>query len=364
MSPLALTLVLAAGLVLALVLATVLHVRFWARRYQRPWSAPERLEVQAADGTRLVLHRWPAAVGGEAGGAPLLLCHGVTCNARTFAVDEEQPMAALLAARGFDVYALDLRGAGESERGPPTARGYLAYVGLDAPAALDAVRAHSGRDRVLWVGHSMGGLIGYELVANPETRSKIAALATLGSPIRAAHVPPELVVGAAAFALLRPLLSRVHVPVSLFGRLVLPLAGRVRGWPESFFGRASNVSPVTLRRFVAQVVGPVHGAVLDELVSRVRHEVRGTGGPVAQVRSQVRESGVPVWVCAGRFDRIAPPRACTLVRPTAETPLPLDLLAERGHIDLVMGRNLEAEVLDPLVAWLLPHTARCETPAP
>lgn len=358
------TLVLMAGLVVALVVATALHVRFWGRRYLRPWRAPERLEVQAQDGTRLALHHWPAAAGGEAGGAPLLLCHGVTCNARTFGVDEEQPMAALLAARGFDVYALDLRGAGESERGPAGARGYHAYVHQDAPAALDAVRARSGRARVLWLGHSMGGLIGYELVANPETRPKIAALMALGSPIRAAHVPPEIIVGATGFVLLRPLLSRVRVPVSFFGRLVLPLAGRVRGWPESFFGRASNVSPVTLRRFVAQVVGPVHGAVLDELVSRVRHEVRGARGPMAQARAQVRESGVPVWVCAGRFDHIAPPRACALRQPTPEVPLPLDLLVERGHIDLVMGRNLEAEVLDPLVAWLLPHVARCETPAP
>ena len=216
-------------------------------------------------------------------------------------------MAQWLADEGFDVFALDLRGAGESERGGPRARGFDAYVELDAPAAIDAVRAHTGAARVLWVGHSMGGLIGYQLVADPETRARVAGLATLGSPIRALDARPELVAGAGLFWGLRPVLARVHVPTRFVARLVVPVAGRVRGWPERFFGHPDNVPPEVLRRFLAQVVEPVHGSVLDELVHRVRREARLRGGGVADVRAAVRESGVPVWVCAGALDQIAPP---------------------------------------------------------
>ena len=354
----------ALGAIGVLVVATWLHVRFWGRAYARPWRAPEGLEARTADGTRLALHRWPATPGGRGRGAPIILCHGVSCNARTFGVDEDLPMARWLADEGFDVFALDLRGAGESERGGPGARGFDAYVDLDAPAAIEAVCAHTGAARVLWVGHSMGGLIGYQLVADAATRSRVAGLVTLGSPIRALDARPELVAGAGLFVGFRPVLSRVHMPTRFVARLVVPAAGRVRGWPERFFGHPENVPPVVLRRFLAQAVEPVHGSVLDELVLRVRREARRAGGGVADMRAAVRSSGVPVWVCAGSLDRIAPPRACALQRPAPGEPPPVDLLAPRGHCDLVMGRRLDVEVLAPLAAFLETHVARCETTAP
>jgi pimeloyl-ACP methyl ester carboxylesterase len=85
---------------------------------------------------------------GAPGSPAVILLHGLTQQARVF-----DPLAAHLASR-FHVYALDVRGRGESEWGPPD--GYH----IDAYADdLEAIRVALGLERFALVGTSMGGLI-------------------------------------------------------------------------------------------------------------------------------------------------------------------------------------------------------------
>lgn len=68
-------------------------------------------------------------------------------------------LAAWLAERGMETFALDFRGHGES-RPPTLADGWRFgdYVEQDLPAALVWTRARAGRPLVV-VGHSLGGLV-------------------------------------------------------------------------------------------------------------------------------------------------------------------------------------------------------------
>jgi len=94
---------------------------------------------------RLTLHEWgdPAA--------PTVAClHGVTAHGRHFA-----RLAARLAAR-FHVVAPDLLGHGDSPYEPP----------WSLEAHLAAVRETMGDAPRLWVGHSFGGRLVFELAAH------------------------------------------------------------------------------------------------------------------------------------------------------------------------------------------------------
>ena len=88
------------------------------------------------DGVDLALTRFPAQ---RAGQAPVLLTHGTFSNGGICA-----RLAAYLAEHGFDAWVLDLRGHGGSQRAVPKPD-FEAFGLLDVPAAIEAVRTHTGR---------------------------------------------------------------------------------------------------------------------------------------------------------------------------------------------------------------------------
>jgi pimeloyl-ACP methyl ester carboxylesterase len=100
---------------------------------------------------------------GQPGAPVVMMVHGLTQQAHVF-----DGIAARLAAR-HHVYALDVRGRGESEWG--TADGYhmANYI-----ADLEAVRAALGIERMALVGTSMGGIISMHYTpAHPERVTRL-----------------------------------------------------------------------------------------------------------------------------------------------------------------------------------------------
>ena len=66
----------------------------------------------APDGTRLRIGRWPSADGGDNGGdRRIVLCHGRTEFLEKYAEAIEE-----LTGRGFEVWSMDWRGQGASDR--------------------------------------------------------------------------------------------------------------------------------------------------------------------------------------------------------------------------------------------------------
>ena len=109
-------------------------------------SVPPPSHYPARDGTRLAWHHYPAA-GQPEGARRVVLVHGSSGRGRSMHV-----LAGSLAAAGFDVAALDMRGHGDS--GP---RGQAAYIGQLEDDVEDFMRAapHAGPSTLL--GFSSGG---------------------------------------------------------------------------------------------------------------------------------------------------------------------------------------------------------------
>jgi pimeloyl-ACP methyl ester carboxylesterase len=109
---------------------------------------------------------------GKPGGRAIMLVHGLTQQAHVF-----DGIATALAEE-YHVYALDVRGRGESEWGP--ADGY--YV-ANYVADLEAVREALGLELLTLIGTSMGGMIAMQYTAQYPDRVQRAVLNDIGPEI-------------------------------------------------------------------------------------------------------------------------------------------------------------------------------------
>lgn len=125
------------------------------------------LWFRAADATKLVGHRFGK------GPTAVILVHqgnGSLC--------EWVPYARRLAAQGYFVFPIDLRGHGFSQRRTGAAANRLA---ADVAAAVKAVRK-LGKRKVFVVGASMGGIA--TLVAGANVKPPLAGVVSLSAPAR------------------------------------------------------------------------------------------------------------------------------------------------------------------------------------
>lgn len=138
--------------------------------------------LRAADHVALALHRLDP--GSRTTAPPILLAHGAFTSHRVFLRGGRggRGLAAFLQERGHDVWLVDWRHHGGSDREPARFQWQFEDLILrDTPAALSAVRETTGHHECIWVGHSFGGVIGLAAMArDPGTGP--TAIVTLGTP--------------------------------------------------------------------------------------------------------------------------------------------------------------------------------------
>lgn len=106
--------------------------------------------VPARDGSSLNERRWTAA--GQSHGSALIV-HGLAEHSGRY-----ERTAAILAATGLEVAALDLRGFGASQGRRAYVAGWDVWLD-DIEDRLAALRARTDERPVVLLGHSMGGLV-------------------------------------------------------------------------------------------------------------------------------------------------------------------------------------------------------------
>lgn len=155
----------------------------------------EEYNVETEDGWRLVMTRYKPvrqSFKQPLFEQPILLVHGFTQNRHTWSAGE---FVKNLLYFGVDVHILELRGHGKSSirlqhevhkregRPLPSDVDYGwdldSYYLYDVPAAIAAVKQASGRERIFYCGHSMGGMIAYGHASNHDD---FLGLITIGSP--------------------------------------------------------------------------------------------------------------------------------------------------------------------------------------
>ncbi|MFO0951089.1 MAG: alpha/beta fold hydrolase [Isosphaeraceae bacterium] len=368
-------------------------------RLERAWtptrpSAPQGIKVdthaiKTRDGWTLVAFRYrmspPVAPVPAQATLPVILCHGLTYNARFWDLDSSCSFAEYLAGRGMDVWVVNLRGCGQSQKwvwsleNAPEAlisgvlrrstRGKLgatAYASLDpkyaqwtmddhivhdVPALVYLVKRLTGAPEVAWVGHSMGGIVALAHLSRFQNPG-IGRLVAIGSQF----TMPE---GQVPAQFLRELLITRERQVS----------GTVRG-PElvaqsltsaqNLFFNVRNVSPEVYQALTTEATDVPSVGLLTQYLSLADRGSLFDASRRFEYASGLPNIRIPVLLGCGAADRFAPPKVQKFLYDRIGSPDKTLVVFGRaggysvdaGHNDALVGLNSRDQVYPLLHQWL------------
>jgi pimeloyl-ACP methyl ester carboxylesterase len=341
-----------AGLVLAL-----LHYAFWSWKLGLPAREDALLFSPTRDGWEIALGRClPVA---PARAPPVLLVHGIAMNRQAFEFGlERYALAPYLARAGLDCFSIDLRGHGASRRTGGRSRGWTldTYLAEDVPAALEAIRRETGHERVLWVGHSQGAVLG--LAACGLYPERIAGLVALAAP---AHFDVQ--------ERLRKLVS-LDYPfrgrlTRIGARMIAPFSGYWHPALADLAIHLRNVEPRVYRRLLMNVIEDLPTGVLDQFATFIREDsFRSMDGKV-DYRAALEGCRQPALFVAAEKDGLAPPSVVQAAfRRWGGEKSYVVFEREYGHTDLLLGRRAPDVVYPVIRDFLLAHAAPEPATAP
>ncbi len=326
---------------------------------------PETLYARTEDGWSLARHHFaPRHLSRR---HPVLMVHGIAANRLHFDLDERYSLARAARTRGFEVYVVELRGAGLS--GAPGGRdrslfqwGFADYVERDLPTAIATVLERCGVQALHVIGHSMGGMLRYSLgVSGPGERCSIT---TLGTPLIG-----QLGLGMIERRLLQlagtlgpasnftPTAQR-RVPLRrLLGAATrfVPFSARLA---DGILLNGQNCEPEVVARIAREGIADVPIQLISEIST---HAAKGfsADGPYAY-ESHLHKIVAPVFALGGCADRVAPVSSLRLLVSRLvgrdvryrELGVRFGDRADYGHLDLLVGRNAPDEVYPQVLDFL------------
>ncbi|MBS2025445.1 MAG: alpha/beta hydrolase [Deltaproteobacteria bacterium] len=363
----------------ALLLSACSHGCAIGRSLWSPAPLPEQAQhktAKTADGWELsLIHYVPAAK--QERRRPVLFVHGIVTNQRNLDYDEKHSIVREAARHGLDAWSMSLRAHGESTKASLFGGDkkydwdFDTYCTEDLPAAIAEVKEETGAAQIDLVGHSMGGMLVYCLLARGgEAAQSIGAAATLGSPLgfrwgprmnslarlgasAASKLPVVKLDSPTLLAL--PLMSLFPQPAALF--LYNPANMDEKVWQGFLAVGVEDESP----RLAAQF-----GQWLetDRFTSRdgaldYEKALAQTRTPVLVIAGKADQLGFTPLVRRG-YDALGGDKAFVLVGEENGAG------ADYGHMDLLLGDHAPQEVFEPLWEWLSAkgRSGTAPTPAP
>ncbi|MCP4499418.1 MAG: alpha/beta hydrolase [Deltaproteobacteria bacterium] len=300
---------------------------------------------------------------------PILLVPGLSANRYTFDIGEGRSLARSLSEQGYDVFVVELRGHGRSQRpqhGTSHSYGWNfdTHLQQDVSAAIDLVLDVTGAPALHWVGHSMGGLLLYALLAT-ESSPRICSGTTVGSTL-------EFAGAASDFHVLKKILPFTalvdFIPVERIGTLLSPIAARFDSASDRFNYHLENIDAAVVRKYTANIHHDVSSAVFSQLSSALEPGGLLSADGKLRYQAKLSSSQVPVLAIAGSKDRQCAPES---VKVTFNALSHADNkmvvfgkeyghVEDYGHTDLLVGDRVGSEVFPEIISWLEARDSSCQ----
>jgi polyhydroxyalkanoate synthase len=318
------------------------------------------------------VHRYQPGAGARGHGAPVLLVAPLAVPARCYDLRRGCSLAEHLLAAGRPTYLVEYAEVSFDDHD----LGIEQWVQEVVPAAVRAVCADAGGQRVHLVGWSLGGVFAL-LAAAADASLPVASMATLGVPYDVEQVPLEapprplldLVSGVQPLTRLYQAVGGVPVPMlpwvleqPTFERLVTtPLALALHLDDGDFLAQVEAVE--RLAADTAAYRGRSFGQVYHRLLAGTP---LGEGAlEVGDRTVRVSDVTAPVLVVAGATDQIAPADSVKAAMPLLSGSREARFeIVSGGHLGMLTGRGARTGTWPVLDAWFDEWTEQEGPPAP
>ncbi|NLH47779.1 MAG: alpha/beta hydrolase [Myxococcales bacterium] len=361
---------------LAVLLLIVVFLFVWydlARRFYGGRGTEDEIQfVTTDDGWRLALHRYRPR-GANPHGEPVLLHHGLASNYRSFDLNVDSPAAPVpslphwLAERGYDVYAIDLRGRGDSERaGWGTDKTWTwsvdDYIEKDDPAFVQAILARTGFTDLHWIGHSMGGILLLAHCAregSPRLASGIAVGSGLAYQNTGSHY--ERLIPFAGVTRYKK-----RFPFGSMAKFFAPFAGWKKIGLDTFNYCPENTAPAAAKAIYGGVICNTSSLVVRQMASLFGADGLTSLDGKIRYPEIAKNVTTPLLLIAGSRDHQSSIALAdrTLKQLAGEQHKTLFFGKDHGHrenyghFDLLVGLHAETEVFPHILEWLQSHPAK------
>ncbi len=297
--------------------------------------------------------KWAGPAAGPLTDRRIVLVHGFAQNRYTWHASTRS-LSAWLAAQGYDVWNLELRGHGLSRgQTPAEARAgrFSAYVD-DAATLAEALGP------AFWLGHSLGGAVSYAAA----TRAQMRGVVGIGGLYSFAQANKSLNLlcqlsrlfgagGDRAAAVLGTLSVKTRLAGQLLGRLygisdVAGYAFPISGWAPG------SMEPELLAERMERGFDWTNLSIWMDMAKWGQ-----TGSP--EWDADWAATQLPVLVVAGDLDHLMPPSDARMAYDRSgshdKTWMLLDDYATGhhwGHVDLLLGKHARQFVWEPLRDWM------------
>lgn len=347
---------------------------------------PTRQEfVETADGWSISIQRFGLGFEfTESDRMPIVLCHGLGYNDTFWTLTVRTNFARYLYDEGFDVWLVSLRGAGASTKpGMSVLKNWVHpregeykqvtfrpsqydwsaddYIQYDIPAVIDFITKATGKEKVVWVGHSLGGMIMYAYLATHHD-DRVLSMVSVGTPLTIPQ-PPNLILR--AFSENERLFKAFLVINTRSGATgVAPFHKFIITPDEVLLYNKHNVTADIIGKVLTDVVEDIPPKVIDQVLNMVR-----TGSFLSYDKSinytaRINEVTIPLMICSGKADNLAPPETGRYLYDNAGSNDKSFALfgtangdqEDYGHNDLILGKYARYEVYPKIIKWLKAHS--------
>ena len=350
--------------VLAIGALVRLHVALWSRYFHASQYAEQVHFCQTEDGWKLALHRYLPKK--QIYKEPLFLCHGMGANRHNYDMGPGRSLARSLAGQGFDVWVVELRGAGLSTRPRwfsefKSTFNFDDHLNLDIPAALELVRRVTGEPECIWVGHSMGGMLGYAWLGS-RTDSGVRGLVTVSAPVQL-NVSGNV---KWSHHLIRLMIVGRTIAFRPFARFFSPFMGWSWRTLSKIVVSKEEMEGPMLRRCLVNLTENTSGALMRQFFSWIRLGTFESEDKEVNYQANLAKIEQPVLILAADNDHVAPPDA---VAPAYERIKSEDKQLrifgndrgddyDFGHGDILLGIHAPELVFVEIFDWLESRATR------
>ncbi|WP_061254322.1 alpha/beta hydrolase [Leptospira interrogans] len=319
---------------------------------------------KTSDDWDLTLEHFLPALGTTSKKYPVILCHGWMSNRTYLKINEKNSIVARLQKEGYDVWLLDLRG--RRDAGYPSlffgdkkfTYGMDDYIQYDADTAIKHVLNATGKDKVNWIGHSMGGMIAYARIGSfGETR--IANLVTIGSS-GILDSPSASIKSLASLVWLSNLWPVVPAEtwIGIQGGTGIPFLPQKS--LEELLWHKENIEPSILSGIKTTSINPATEKEVLQFQELVENgEIRSLDHKISYSNG-LKNIKIPTLLISGRRDKLGTSYSIRYVYDKISSEDKTLFIISKanndsedyGHTDLIVGKNADKDIFIPIVSWL------------